>query len=239
MKQESDFLANYTVAKITMNCDFNNPNKVRKRIKRELRDVTYYIQDIENVVEKDLYDRWDPSRRLIKEKECYMKTFVSTFDTPQEGGWTEYSNDGQATTIKKDEYDVLEESKKSEYKEVYQKTITRTITPHTWSQGNDDYKSQYTKGVSQFFVVITHKETKTEPVGGYNYTSEVRSEMVNVLDEHGQIQWEDTEDMDRAYEVRYLLPDGTQIYEEEYTTKARLNEEVYIAAFVGCTYHCG
>ena len=239
MKQESEFLANYTVAKITMNCNFTKIMAPRKRIKRELRDVTYYIQDIENVVEKDLYDRWDPLRRSIKEKDCYAKTFVSTFDTPQDGGWTEYSKDEQATTITKDEYDALEESKKSEYKEVYKKTITRTITPHMWSQGNDEYKSQYTKTTSQFFIIVTHKETKTEPLEGYNYTSETRSEMVNVLDEHGQIQWEDTDEVEPTYNIRYLLPDGTQISEEDYTTKLSANEEVYISAFVGCTYHCG
>lgn len=239
MKQESEFLANYTVAKITMNCNFTKITAPRKRIKRELRDVTYYIQDIENVVEKDLYDRWDSTRRSIKEKDCYAKTFVSTFDTPQDGGWTEYSKDEQATTITKDEYDALEDSKKPEYKEVYRKTLTRTITPHAWSQGNEEYKSQYTKTTSQFFIIMTHKETKTEPLEGYNYTSETRSEMVNVLDEHGQIQWEDTDEVEPTYNIRYLLPDGTQISEEDYTTKLSANEEVYISAFVGCTYHCG
>lgn len=66
-----------------------------------------------------------------------------------------------------------------------------------------------------------------------------KMEYMNVLDEHGQLQWEDTEETEKAYRVRYLLPDGTQISEEEYMTKALTNEEVYIAAFVGCTYHCG
>jgi hypothetical protein len=230
MKQDSEFLANYTVAKITMNCDFTKINIPRKRIKRELRDVTYYIQDIENVVEKELYDRWDPSYRFVKEKECYAKTFVSTFNEQQDGGWIEYTNNNETTTIKQDEYDKLEESDKQGYKEVYKKIITRTITPLTWSQGNDDYKSQYTKTTSQFFVVVTHKETKTEPAEGYNYVTEIRSEMVNVLDEHGQIQWEDDTDTSLKYEIRYLLPDGTETTEEN---------AVYIAAFVGCTYHCG
>ena len=63
--------------------------------------------------------------------------------------------------------------------------------------------------------------------------------MVNVLDEHGQIQWEDTDEVEPTYNIRYLLPDGTQISEEDYTTKLSANEEVYISAFVGCTYHCG
>jgi hypothetical protein len=59
------------------------------------------------------------------------------------------------------------------------------------------------------------------------------------LDEHDQIQWEDTDETEKAYKIRFLLPDGTQISEEEYTTRALANEEVYLAAFVGCTYHCG
>ena len=71
------------------------------------------------------------------------------------------------------------------------------------------------------------------------FVYEQREDTVNVLDEHGQFQWEDSGETEKAYKVRYLLPDGTQISEEEYTTKALANEEVYIAAFAGCTYHCG
>ena len=231
-KQDSEFLANYTVAKITMNCDFAESSTVRKRIKREMKDVTYYIQDIENVAEKDLYDRWDPTRRLVKERECYAKTFVTTSGTPLEGGWIEYSNDAEATSIKKEEYDQLEESKKAEYEEVYKKTITRTITPHAWSMGNTKYQQEYTKTTSQFLVIVTHKETKQEPPEGYNYTTETRQEMVNVLDEHGQLQWEydPSGETEKAYKIRYLDANG------DITDEANA---VHIAAFVGCTYHCG
>ena len=41
------------------------------------------------------------------------------------------------------------------------------------------------------------------------------------------------------YETRFLLPDGTQITEIEYNNKKSLGEIVYLACFVGCTYHCG
>ena len=71
------------------------------------------------------------------------------------------------------------------------------------------------------------------------FVYEQREDTVNVLDEHGQFQWEDSGETEKAYKVRYLLPDGTQISEEEYTTRASMDEKVYIAAFVGCTYHCG
>ena len=72
-----------------------------------------------------------------------------------------------------------------------------------------------------------------------DFVYEQREDIVNVLDEHGQFQWEDSGETEKAYKVRYLLPDGTQISEEEYTTRASMDEKVYIAAFVGCTYHCG
>ena len=41
------------------------------------------------------------------------------------------------------------------------------------------------------------------------------------------------------YDTRFLLSDGTQITESEYNTKLAANEDVYIACFLGCTYHCG
>ena len=67
----------------------------------------------------------------------------------------------------------------------------------------------------------------------------------NILDGNGEIQWTDKLDgsgnivYEYAYEIRYILPDGTIITKEEYDVKTTNNETVYIAAFVGCTYHCG
>jgi len=135
MKQDSEFLANYTVAKITMNCDFQATLRVKYRIKTELKNVNYY-----------------------RHEESFLKEY---------------------------EYNKLE--------------------PDTQSK----------------------------------YSLEQYDENVNILDEYGQLQWEDSSETEAPYKVRYLLPDGTQISEEKYTTKAFANEEVYIAAFVGCTYHCG
>ena len=53
----------------------------------------------------------------------------------------------------------------------------------------------------------------------------------NVLDEHGQIQWEDhPTGTEKAYKIRYLDANGN------ITDEANA---VHTAAFVGCTYHCG
>ena len=52
----------------------------------------------------------------------------------------------------------------------------------------------------------------------------------NILDEHGQLQWEDTEKTEKEYKIRYLTSDGTQTDEAN---------AVWKAAYIGCTYHCG
>ena len=65
------------------------------------------------------------------------------------------------------------------------------------------------------------------------------------LDESGNIQFENELDSDNniqnvlPFETRFLLDNGTQITETEYNTRFSNRENVYIACFVGCTYHCG
>jgi hypothetical protein len=65
-------------------------------------------------------------------------------------------------------------------------------------------------------------------------------------DENGNVQYEDDLDdngqqqMKYEYDTRFLNADGTLITTEaEYLTKKNAGENVYIACFVGCTYHCG
>tara|TARA_B100000401_G_scaffold419688_1_gene344524 strand:+ start:268 stop:4335 length:4068 start_codon:yes stop_codon:yes gene_type:complete len=147
-KQDDDVLHNYTVAKITMDCDFDPVTQPIQIIKRELSEVNYWVNTTyENVSEEEYSNLTDEDRRII---------------------------DG-----------------------IYQKIIKL--------------------------------ESKTEEEG---YELEVRQELVNVLDEHGEIQWEDdpSGDTEKAYKIRYLDADGN------ITDQANA---VHIAAFVGCTYHCG
>jgi len=62
------------------------------------------------------------------------------------------------------------------------------------------------------------------------FVYEQREEMVNVLNEHGEFQWEETDETEKAYKIRYLDANGV------ITDEANA---VHTAAFVGCTYHCG
>ena len=61
----------------------------------------------------------------------------------------------------------------------------------------------------------------------------------NVLDEKRQVQWEDTTEQEYAYNIRYVDPSGNIITKEQHDTTISNGGSVYIAAFVGCTYHCG
>ena len=159
-RQNDDILHNYTVAKITMNCDFEPVPQNVKKIKKI----------------------------LVKEKLWYKN---------------------ENTEIDYQEYLTISDEKKYTFVE--------------------DGKTKYMKTIKRY---------SKEKIAEYDL-EEVSEIMKNVLDEHGQIQWEDTEETEKAYKIRYLLPNGTQISEEEYTTRALADERVFIAAFVGCTYHCG
>ena len=165
VKQEDDILHNYTVAKITMNCNFNPTLQKVKRIKKKLTEVKYWVYVSNVTVTKEEYDNLQPEfRRIIQDED-----------------------------------------------------------------GNDIYQ---TNDRTEW----THNPVEEDGIIPF---TEIRNELQNDLDEHGQIQWEDTDEFEKAYKIRYILPDGTQISEEDYTTKLSANEEVYISAFVGCTYHCG
>lgn len=77
--------------------------------------------------------------------------------------------------------------------------------------------------IDQMEVVKENPEKDT-------FVYEQREEMVNVLNEHGEFQWEETDETEKAYKIRYLDVDGNITDEANH---------VYKAAFVGCTYHCG
>lgn len=62
----------------------------------------------------------------------------------------------------------------------------------------------------------------------------------NILDKHNQIQWTDLVNSsgkiiyEYEYNIRYLNKNGQIINKNEYYVKGG-----FIAAYVGCTYHCG
>ena len=90
------------------------------------------------------------------------------------------------------------------------------------------YVSTYTKFVEE--EVGADHEGAVERVRTIYKKKVITENTYNILDEYGQLQWVDTDETEKAYKIRYLTDDGTQTDEAN---------AVHIAAFVGCTYHCG
>jgi hypothetical protein len=178
-KQDDDILHNYTVAKITMDCDFEPVTQPIQIIRKEMGDANYWVKTTyETISEEEYSNLIEENRRTVTE--------------------TVYTNENNEISV--GEYSNLESNIQSTYSE-----LTQTL-----------------------YQNITKEESKTEREG---YELEVRNEIVNVLDEHGQIQWEDhATETEKAYKIRYLDANGV------ITDEANI---VHTAAFVGCTYHCG
>jgi hypothetical protein len=113
-----------------------------------------------------------------------------------------------------------------------QKTTTETKT--TKEQMFDTVDLYNESGV----VIGTHQAPRTE-----SYT-QTYTDIDH--DANGDVQYEDELDtsgnpqMIYPLETKFLQSDGTQLTDEtDYTTRLAAGESVYIACFVGCTYHCG
>ena len=80
---------------------------------------------------------------------------------------------------------------------------------------------------------VERKQTLTKTVTEIDYDANGDVQYEDDLDENGNQQ------MIFPLETRFLQADATQITETEYNIRLAAGEPVYIACFVGCTYHCG
>jgi alpha-tubulin suppressor-like RCC1 family protein len=107
------------------------------------------------------------------------------------------------------------------------------VTEYTVAKITCDCDFNLNKIIKQKLKIINETDSNNNIIKNIDYN------------ENGDLQYED--DLDDSgnqqliykFNTRFLLIDGTQITKEEYDDKLLLNEEVYIACFVGCTYHCG
>jgi hypothetical protein len=194
-KQNSEFLGNYTVAKITQDCDFTPTLIATKRVVQELRDVTYYQTTTMIDIEEDEYNNLSDERRKIVTKTKYR------IKTPS-----------QLSELTDDEVELYRECEE---------------TVKSLEGLSDTVRSFYSPFEETFHMEIKTKLSEFNRPGSIPVT---KQEMVNVLDEYGQLQWEDTDETEQAYEIRYLDAGGN-ITDEANT--------VHKAALVGCTIHCG
>jgi hypothetical protein len=259
-KQNDDVLHNYTVAKITMDCDFEPATQPVQQILRSNVVETYYLGNVHKVknvphefvtTTVTANDDWSnvsisPSDTTYAEwsnleantQNTYTLTYTQTsnvvYDTKytltttanvtESDAWDRVFVDPPTVTYA--EYSNLEANTQNTYTLTYTQTTTDEKTPDEWSTLESNVQSLYNK---VYYQSVEEEVAATWP-GAVAHTR-VTDVIENELDEHGQIQWEDhPTDTEKAYKIRYLDASGVQ------TDSANA---VHIAAFVGCTYHCG
>jgi hypothetical protein len=259
-KQDDDVLHNYTVAKITMDCDFEPATQPVQQILRSNVVETYYLGNVHKVknvphefvtTTVTANDAWSnvsisPSDTTYAEwsnleantQNTYTLTYTQTsnvvYDTKytltttanvtESDAWDKVFVDPPDVTYA--EYSNLEANTQNTYTLTYTQTTTDEKTPEEWSTLESNVQSLYNK---VYYQSVEEEVAKDYP-GAVAHTR-VTDRIENELDEHGQIQWEDhPTETEKAYKIRYLDASGAQ------TDSANA---VHIAAFVGCTYHCG
>ena len=208
-KQASDSLKNYTVAKITMDCDFVGTTAPKKRIKKKTITET-----LEETVEETVEDNMPEDVYTYDvDRECYVKTVKDNIKTQTRSVMQEYElrdSDGNVITEPAPNTITIEQYEALENKE--------------GCVANNDENTG---------IIQDYTQTINKPVvySGNKIVVNTVTHEVDDLDEHGQIQWEDhPTETEKAYKIRYLDANGV------ITDEANI---VHTAAFVGCTYHCG
>ena len=106
-----------------------------------------------------------------------------------------------------------------------------------------DNSGNYTDMNGNILYQVDEYGVKTKINTSLNYHFDISNNITNVteniLNEHGEIQWEDTTEQEYAYEIRYVDPSGNVITKEQHDSTISNGGSAYIASFVGCTYHCG
>jgi hypothetical protein len=166
-KQSDDIVHNYTIGKITQECDFTEPGTTPLKVPRqELSNVTYYIYQEKDVIEKSEYD-------LIGQS-CNKSSEIVTAYRRNEG----------EDSIPQSEFDAM----------------------------GPNYQGEYTPFEKTEYYSLIRYETKF-PRESHTIT-EIRQELVDVLDENGQTVWEETGETQPVYTL--------------------VNHGTYKAAFVTC-----
>ena len=188
VKQDDDFIRSHTVAKMTQDCDFTEPIQrpvMRKR--QQLTDVTYYIKKQEAEVGYTTYKNIArPERRSITTKIVYRKP--SNADLAP--GNRIFRDTVKNIEVDEQEYDILLESQRSE-------EYTFEIDVDSYDNKSDEEKVGYTRFEKTIYNQVLIFDSKLQKTS--HPFEEIRQELVDVLDENGQITWEETGETEPIY----------------------------------------
>ena len=136
--------------------------------------------------------------------------------------------------------------------------ITSSIIPGYGQKQNDDLLHNYTvakitcncdfsleKKIKQKIITISNENYSDKEYKQFNEAYETLHKEFISYDENGEIQYEDELDLsgnqiyEYKFDTRFLDESGNILNSlADYLIKLNNGENVYIACFVGCTYHC-
>jgi hypothetical protein len=184
-KQMDDLIHSYTIAKITQDCDFTEPSLVTiKAPKREVSNITYYIRTTEQDIQLRAYETLDIRSKKLVSNPTYFREVSSNVATTR----PLYYNNG--TEVSEDKYNTLAEDERSMKYYIY-------LSPTEYEALDDTDKSKYTYGTQNNYYVVSQSRSKS-PLPEHDEQIVVE-ELVDVLDENGQIVWEETGETKPAY----------------------------------------
>jgi hypothetical protein len=174
-KQNDDIIHNYTVAKVTQDCDFTEPAQIPiMRRKQELKDVTYYLRKDEMPIDYAEYmEIVDPTLKTTNTEIVYRKP---------DGGLEYFEDTTTNLEVCLTWYLTLPEDKRY-------KSMIFEISESEYEKLNDFEKEKYTRhekiNYYRYDIFTSKLNKRTHPI------TEVHQEMVDVLDENQQIVWEE------------------------------------------------
>ena len=260
-KQDGAGLMNYTVAKITMDCDFEPATQPIQRIKQSNVIETHYTgmvsvtrgvphEFVTTTVTAD--DEWSnvsvsPSDVTYAEwsnleaniQNTYTLTYTQTSNVVYD---VKYTKTTTANVTSEDAWDAVHiepptvtyaeySNLEANVQNTYSLTFTRTTTEEKTPSEWSGLDANAQALWSMQFYDMVEQKVDADYPGAVAHNI-VTNRLENDLDEHGQIQWED--DPSGATEKAYKIR-----YLDASGQQTDEANCVYRAAFVGCTYHCG
>lgn len=221
MKQNDDIIRNYTIAKINQDCDFNPKLIPIKRKVQQLTDVTYYEKEEYQDLPTDEIHLNAIRPHKIKEidETVYKSTaYVLANDSDEEHTENLWIHSETNDLISNDTYDSLPDDEKLLYEQ------TTGYKKYTYvvdiAEQNPNKYTKTTRRVKKLINFLT----SPDPIPGY--TTKTKQEMRDVLDENGQFTWEETEQTEYEYPMKFIDAGGLETDEIS---------GVYRAALVSCT----
>ena len=171
-KQSDDIVRNYTVGKVTQECDFTEPLQVSVKIpKKELSNVKYYVKNIIREVELYEYELYNSRHTTVETTPMYI---CEVQENEEHNRGRHYLGGVEVGTPSDD-------------------AITRFFLekkPDEYELLDDEEKAKYTLSTRNIYKV--HSQTRSTRLIPEHEEEVFIEEMADVLDANGQIVWEDT-----------------------------------------------